>query len=100
MEVWGGMMLGFDHDDETIFDAQLRFVTDARIISVMLGMVSAIPKTPLYDRLAAEGRLDTSEEPEFGTNVIPLLLDREQLRDGFVRLRGAQRPDALSRPDG
>ena len=25
----------------------------------MLGMVSAIPKTPLYDRLAAEGRLDT-----------------------------------------
>ena len=59
MEVWCGMILGFDHDDETIFDAQLQFVTEARIISVMLGMLSAIPKTPLYDRLAAEGRLDT-----------------------------------------
>jgi radical SAM superfamily enzyme YgiQ (UPF0313 family) len=89
IEVWGGCMVGFDHDDETIFDTQLRFVAEARIITVMLGMVSAIPKTPLHDRLAAEGRLDLAEEPEYGTNVIPLLLDREQLRDGFVRLFGA-----------
>jgi hypothetical protein len=64
-------------------------VAEARIITVMLGMVSAIPKTPLYDRLEAEGRLDTADESEFGTNVIPLLLDREALRDGFVRLLGA-----------
>ena len=88
LEVWGGFMLGFDHDDETIFDAQLQLVAEARIPSAMVGMVSAIPKTPLYDRLAADGRLDTAGESEYGTNVIPLLLDREQLRDGYVRLQG------------
>jgi radical SAM superfamily enzyme YgiQ (UPF0313 family) len=86
MEVWCGMILGFDNDDETIFDAQLQFIREARIISVMLGMLSAIPKTPLHARLAAEGRLDTSDDPEFGTNVIPLRMGREALREGYVRV--------------
>ena len=51
----------------------------------MIGMLTAIPKTPLYDRLAADGRLDEDDEPEFGTNVIPLGMTREELRDGYVR---------------
>jgi radical SAM superfamily enzyme YgiQ (UPF0313 family) len=89
MEVWCGMILGFDHDDATIFDAQLRFLAEARIITAMIGMLSAIPKTPLHDRLAAEGRLDPSDESEYGTNVIPLRLDREQLREGYVRVLDA-----------
>ena len=52
----------------------------------MIGMLYAIPKTPLYDRLAAEGRLDSADQPEFGTNVIPLQMSREELRDGYVRV--------------
>jgi hypothetical protein len=55
----------------------------------MLGMLSAIPKTPLHDRLAAEGRLDLADEPEFGTNVIPLRLDSAELREGYVRVLSA-----------
>jgi radical SAM superfamily enzyme YgiQ (UPF0313 family) len=95
MEVMGGMILGFDHDDENVFDAQLEFIADARIINVMLGMLSAIPKTPLYDRIVAEGRLDLEGESSYGTNLIPLLLGREQLREGFVRvLKELNEPDA------
>ena len=86
IEVWCGMILGFDHDDETIFDAQVRFITEARIVTAMIGMLTAIPKTPLHDRLAAEGRLDTSHEAAYGTNLIPLRLDRERLREGYVRV--------------
>jgi radical SAM superfamily enzyme YgiQ (UPF0313 family) len=86
MEVWCGMILGFDNDDATIFEAQRQFVKEARIVSAMIGMLSAIPKTPLHARLAREGRLDTSDEPEFGTNVIPAQLTREELRDGFVQV--------------
>jgi hypothetical protein len=52
----------------------------------MIGMLSAIPKTPLHARLAKEGRLDRCDEPEFGTNVIPLRLSREELRDGYTQL--------------
>src|SRR5437660_7298501 len=86
LEVWCGMILGFDHDDATIFDAQKRFLKEARITTAMVGMLSAIPKTPLHARLAREGRLDPADETEFGTNVIPLRMTRGELRDGYVRL--------------
>ncbi|MGB2610570.1 MAG: B12-binding domain-containing radical SAM protein [Isosphaeraceae bacterium] len=86
IEVWCGMIMGFDNDDETIFDAQIEFVREARIAHSMSGMLYAIAKTPLHARLAAEGRLDPSDQPEFGTNVIPLKLSREELRDGYVKV--------------
>jgi radical SAM superfamily enzyme YgiQ (UPF0313 family) len=86
IEVWCGMILGFDHDDATIFDAQRQFLKDARIATAMIGMLAAIPKTPLHARLAAEGRLDPADDLEFGTNVIPLRMSRGELRDGYVKV--------------
>jgi radical SAM superfamily enzyme YgiQ (UPF0313 family) len=86
MEVWCGMIMGFDNDDERIFDRQIQFVQDARISFSMSGMLFAIPKTPLYDRLAADGRLDLTEPYEFGTNVIPLSMSRQELLDGYIRV--------------
>jgi hypothetical protein len=86
LEVWAGMILGFDHDGEDIFAAHREFLTQAHIAQAMVGMLSAIPKTPLHDRLAAAGRLDADDESPFGTNVIPARLGRDQLRDGYVRL--------------
>jgi radical SAM superfamily enzyme YgiQ (UPF0313 family) len=88
MEVWCGMIMGFDHDDSAIFDRQIEFIQDARISFSMSGMLAAIPKTPLHDRLAADGRLDLADIPEFGTNVIPLMMSREELLDGYVRVLG------------
>jgi radical SAM superfamily enzyme YgiQ (UPF0313 family) len=84
MEVWSGMILGFDSDDASIFDAQRRFIREARIVHAMVGMLAAIPRTPLHARLAAAGRLDLSDEPAFGTNVIPLQIGRAALRDGYL----------------
>jgi radical SAM superfamily enzyme YgiQ (UPF0313 family) len=86
MEVWAGMMLGFDNDDEHIFAAHRRFLSEARISTAMVGMLSAIPKTPLHGRLAAAGRLDMDDEPAGGTNVLPLNMSRETLSHGYVRL--------------
>ena len=84
MDVSCGMILGFDNDDAGIFDAQRQFIRDSRITSTMIGMLHAVPKTPLYSRLAAAGRLDPDDPPPFGTNVIPLKIGREELRDGYV----------------
>ena len=86
LEVMCGMIVGFDNDDRTIFDAQRQFIKDSRITHVMLGMLYAIPKTPLHARLAAEGRLDPSDVPEYGTNVVPLKMSSRDMRDGYVRL--------------
>jgi radical SAM superfamily enzyme YgiQ (UPF0313 family) len=86
IEVWCGMIVGFDNDDASIFVAQREFLREARVATAMIGMLSAIPKTPLHARLAKEGRLDWSDEPECGSNVIPLQMSRTEVQDGYVQL--------------
>jgi len=88
LEVYAGMIVGFDSDDETVFERQFEFLKQARIVAAMTGMLSAIPKTPLYERLEADGRLDNEaiDDPEIATNIIPLLMTRETLRDGWLNL--------------
>ena len=86
MEVWCGMIMGFDSDDSAIFDRQIEFIQNSRISFSMSGMLSAIPKTPLHDRLAARGPARPGRPPEFGTNVIPLQIGREELLDGYLRV--------------
>jgi len=86
IEVYCGMILGFDHDDTTIFDVMEPFIKEAGIVNALIGMLFAIPKTPLHARLKEEGRLDPCHDSEYGTNVIPLLMSRDELRDGFVKV--------------
>ena len=86
MEVWCGMIMGFDSDDAGIFDRQIAFIQQARIAFSMTGMLHAIPKTPLYERVLAEGRLDLADCPDFVTNIRPLKMTPEELRDGYVRV--------------
>jgi len=95
IEVRCGMIVGFDHDDETIFDAQRRFLHDSFIPHVLLGMLFAIPKTPLHARLVREGRLDPTDVPEYGTNVIPKRLSREALQRGYmILMRSLNEPES------
>src|SRR5262249_20242181 len=94
MEVWSGMILGFDNDGPNIFDLQKRFIQEARIITTMIGMLYAIPKTPLHARMAQEGRLDAEDRPGYGTNIQPMRMTQLELRDGFLRLM-----DDLYQPD-
>ena len=57
MEVWSGMIVGFDNDDSTVFECQRRFIQDAHIVNTMVNILVAIPRTPLYTRLG-EGKPD------------------------------------------
>jgi len=90
MEVWSGVIVGFDNDDASVFSLQSRFVREARIVSAMVNMLVAIPRTPLYKRLEREGRLAFEEDAEncggFGTNVVPLRISRETLYEGYTGL--------------
>jgi radical SAM superfamily enzyme YgiQ (UPF0313 family) len=86
IDVWCGMIVGFDNDEPDVFEAQKDFIRASRITNATISMLTAIPKTPLYNRLAAEGRLDTSDHRSHGTNVIPLRMDRDQLQEGYLSL--------------
>jgi radical SAM superfamily enzyme YgiQ (UPF0313 family) len=84
IEVFSGMVLGFDHDDAGIFEAHRRFTTEARIVNSLISLLVAIPGTPLFDRLQREGRVDW--KATYGSNIIPLQMSGAALRHGAVEL--------------
>jgi radical SAM superfamily enzyme YgiQ (UPF0313 family) len=100
LEVWSGMIVGFDSDDERVFETQRRFIREARIVQAMVNVLVAIPRTPLFARLSREGRVDNSGEmSHFGTlstNVLPRQISRRALCDGYLDLmRDLYSPEAF-----
>ncbi len=98
-----GMIVGFDQDDATIFDEQYDFLQEAQIPVVMLTALMAVPRTPLYQRLEAAGRIDNGTDlsryvgTNGGTNFLPLKLTREELRVGQANLyRRLYAPEAFA----
>ena len=94
--VSAGMIVGFDHDDADIFEEQYAFLQEAQIPLAMVSALLAVPRTPLYRRLEAQGRLRTARASgtptsryagtDGGTNFEPLRMSAEQLRAGQRRL--------------
>ena len=60
--VLAGFIVGFDSDDETIFERQREFIEQTAIAWAMAGVLQAPPTTPLYDRMKREGRLIEDSE--------------------------------------
>jgi radical SAM superfamily enzyme YgiQ (UPF0313 family) len=88
LEVSAGMIVGFDHDDPSIFEEQFRFIQEARIPLSMTGMLIALPKTPLHERLREAGRLiaETVGDQFAFTNIVPQAMSRLDLYEGYQRL--------------
>ena len=78
IEVMAGMIVGFDHDDPSIFEEQFHFIQEARIPISMTGMLNAVPKTPLYARLKEAGRLiaESVGDQFVFTNIVPQGMSR------------------------
>jgi radical SAM superfamily enzyme YgiQ (UPF0313 family) len=83
LDVNAGFIVGFDNDDQEIFADQFRFIQENGITLAMVGMLQAIPRTPLYERLQREGRL-VEEDPN--CNFVPKQMSREELRQGYWEL--------------
>ena len=83
-----GMIVGFDSDDPTIFEEQFRFIQQARIPISMTGMLNAMPKTPLHERLKKAGRLiaESVGDQFVFTNIVPGGMSRLELYEGYRRL--------------
>ena len=74
IEVLAGFIIGFDNDTPDSFEQQYRFIRDSGIATAMIGLLAAMPKTPLYERLEREGRVreidDESDNTRARSNVI------------------------------
>jgi hypothetical protein len=85
--VVGGMMVGFDADGPDIFRRQLDFAMSLPVPFFTPAALFAPETTPLYARLARQGRIDgTSAELDclpWVTNVQPAQMTRAELGEGL-----------------
>jgi len=90
IEILAGFIIGFDNDTMKTFDKQFRFIMDSGIQTAMIGLLTALPKTPLYERLVKEGRLiadaDSADNTVLGTNFLPKQMGYEEMVKGYRSL--------------
>ena len=89
IEVMAGFIVGFDNDKPDIFERQINFIQQNAIPKAMIGMLTALPGTKLYQRLKAEGRILGSS---IGNNTHVLAtnfrttMDSDRLKEGYKKI--------------
>ncbi len=82
LEVMGGFIVGFDNDPQDIFRRQFEFIQRSGVVTAMVGLLTALPQTRLYQRLMREGRLETEST---GNNTQASLNFRPRLGREFLQ---------------
>ena len=87
-EVQGGFIVGFDSDTPAIFQRQIEFIQKSGIVTAMVGLLNALPKTKLYQRLKETGRLVNETS---GSNTVSELnfkpkMNKKILLEGYQKI--------------
>lgn len=85
LEVMGGFIVGFDSDPADIFKQQFEFIQRTGVVTAMVGLLTALPRTRLWQRLQHEGRLlggSSGNNTDGALNFVPRL-SREYLQTGY-----------------
>jgi radical SAM superfamily enzyme YgiQ (UPF0313 family) len=89
LEVQGGFIVGFDSDEASIFQRQIDFIQKSGIVTAMVSVLTALPKTKLYQRLKDTGRLlkrtSGNNTSLSGLNFIPTM-DTDELIHGHQKI--------------
>ena len=93
MEVVSGIIMGLDTDTRETGDALLTFVEESRIPLLTINLLQALPKTPLWDRLARENRLVHDDSRD---SNVEFLLPYDEVIDAWRRcMEMAYQPEKL-----
>jgi len=95
IEVVSGIILGLDTDTPQTADRLIEFIDRSQIPMLTINVLQALPKTPLWDRLAAAGRLDEGADRE--SNVVFVRPYDEVLHNWRRAIRHAYTPEAIYR---
>ena len=88
LQVQGGFIVGFDNDNETIFERLIKFIQESGIVTAMVGLLNAPKGTQLYTRLEAEGRVTdhfNGNNTDLSINFIPKM-NLDTLIDGYKQI--------------
>ncbi len=102
LDVYASFVVGFDADDGSIFRRQFEFIVESGIVVASVGLLLALPRTPLYERIERDGRLKQFEEAGHrlwnnlvGTNIVPLRMTGAEMLAGFQDLQSRLADDAV-----
>ncbi len=88
IEVMAGFIVGFDNDPPDVFERQIQFIREAAIPLSMVGLLTALPNTQLWQRLKKEGRLlkeTLGNNTLLDLNFVPKM-DVDELIAGYRRI--------------
>lgn len=88
LQVMGGFIVGFDSDTAGIFDQQINFIQKTGVVTAMVGILTALPKTRLWQRLKEEKRLifdSKGENTDGSINFIPKM-GKKTLLSGYKKI--------------
>ncbi len=99
LEVVSGIILGLDTDSEATAGHLIEFIEASRIPMLTINILYALPKTPLWDRLAREGRIHLDPGPDGGreSNVVFRLPEETVLEMWRRCIAAAYAPEAIYR---
>ena len=90
IDIYAGFIIGFDNDTTKTFETQYQFIMKSGIQAAMIGLLTALPKTPLYERLEKEGRLiskkNYGDNSKLDTNVMPKQMGYKEMVSGYKQL--------------
>jgi hypothetical protein len=81
-----GIVFGFDHDDESVFERAVEFLTKNQVELAYFNVLTPLPGTALFDRYNAAGRIFDRDWAKYdGKHVVyrPSRMTPEQLQEGF-----------------
>jgi radical SAM superfamily enzyme YgiQ (UPF0313 family) len=88
MQVQGGFILGFDEDPPDVFAHIIEFIQASGIVTAMVGLLSPVIGTRLYDRLQRAGRLLSDfdgDNTNLEVHFVPTM-GIERLQQGFLKV--------------
>lgn len=86
--VSGGFIVGFDEDEGDIFERQIQFIKNSRIVTAMVGLLNAPTGTRLFKRLKKENRIVegmSGDNMDGSINFIPKM-DYKTLIQGYHKI--------------
>ncbi|MFC1715975.1 B12-binding domain-containing radical SAM protein [Candidatus Poribacteria bacterium] len=97
-KMMAGIIYGFDSDTSESVDGLIDFINSTHVPIVMVGLLQALPKTELWERMEKEGRLlvqATGNNSDGTMNFIPYNISEREAEQNYVKiLRGIYSEEA------
>ncbi|MGO9614608.1 MAG: B12-binding domain-containing radical SAM protein [Dissulfurispiraceae bacterium] len=85
----GSFVLGFDHDDEGVFERTIEFVIKAKLDVCYFSILTPYPGTVLHSKMEQAGRIIDRDWSNYNTNNVvfmPKLMKPERLLQGYYEV--------------